>query len=279
MKLAQILSGIVVCFWLAFICFPLAWIALMSLKNTADIVAVPPKIIFKPTGENYRALFSETSALGGQGGFLLYFKNSLWITGGALLLTIALGLPAAFALSRLYFPGSERIAFTFLSFRFAPELAVLLPLYIIFQRLKLYDTYAGLILVYQVITLPIFIWMMRSFLQNIPKEVEEAARIDGASWWQIFWRVDLPLVKGGLAASVILCAILAWNNFMFGLILGGRNTQPVTVGALTFMSYEEVLWGQMAAAAMLIIIPELILAMMINRYLLRGLTFGFSSDS
>jgi multiple sugar transport system permease protein len=216
-----------------------------------------------------------TASVGGvRGGFWNYFRNSFIITAGAMGLTLLLGLPAAFALARFKFLGRSHIAFTFLTFRFVPELSIILPLYIIFQKIKLYNTYIGLILAYQLITLPLFVWIIRVFFDNIPRELEEAALVDGANWWYIFWQVDLPLVRGGLAAAFILCAIFAWNNFIFGLILGAQDTQPLTVGVLGFMSYEQVLWGQMAAASMLIILPELAVVALVQRYIVQGLTLG-----
>jgi len=261
-----------------FILFPIFWIILMSLKRPVDIISPIPRFFFNPTFNNYVELFSPTSALGGQGGFLSFVKNSLIVTNGALILTIIIGLPASFSLSRFVFRGKDSLAFTFLSFRFAPELTVILPLYIIFQKLGLYNTHYGLILAYQSITLPLFIWMMRGFFDEIPRELEEATLIDGGSWWDVFRWVALPLVQGGLAATIVLCWIFAWNNFIFGLILGGQNTQPVTVAALSFMSYEEVRWGQMAAASVVIILPQLLLAGLAQRYLVRGLTYGATAE-
>lgn len=261
---------------LIFLLFPIIWICLMSFKTPLDIISATPKFVFRPTIQNYMDLFATATAFGGgiRGGFWTYFCNSFIITAGAMGLTLLLGLPAAFALARFNFLGRSDLAFTFLTFRFVPELSITLPLYIIFKNLKLYNTYIGLILAYQLITLPLFIWIVNVFFQDIPRELEEAALVDGASWWHIFWQVDLPLVRGGLAAAFILCAIFAWNNFIFGLILGAQDTQPLTVGVLGFMSYEQVLWGQMAAASMLIILPELAAVAFVQRYLVRGLTLG-----
>ncbi len=261
---------------MVFITFPIIWISLMSLKSQVDIISAVPKFVFKPTIKNYIEIFTTSTAFGGgsQGGFWSYFRNSLIITIGAMMLTLFLGLPAAFALARFDFLGRSNLAFTFITFRFVPELSIILPLYIIFQRVKLYNTYFGLIIAYQLITLPLFIWIVSTFLREIPQELEEAALVDGASWWKIFWTIDLPLVRGGLAAAIILCSIFAWNNFVFGLILGGQDTQPITVGVLGFMSYEQVLWGQMAAASILIILPELIMVSFIQKHLVRGLMIG-----
>lgn len=261
-----------------FALFPLLWIFLMSLKDRADILAYPPKFIFSPTLANYREILLGDAAAGsqwvGNTDFVLYFKNTLIISVGAVLLSMLVGVPAAYALARFKFPGREDIAFTFLSFRFAPELAVVIPVFIIFRQLGLYDSYFGLILIYQLIGAPLLIWVLRGYFEDIPEEVEQAAMVDGYGWWGIFTKVALPLVLPGLAAAVILSFIFCWNNFAFGLILAGRNTAPLTLGLLSFFTVQEVKWGQLAAATIVTIVPELILAFAVLRYLIRGLTFG-----
>jgi multiple sugar transport system permease protein len=258
-----------------YILAPILWIVMMSFKNKADVISVPPKFIFTPTLDNYRALFSG----GGEGQmagstFLSYFKNSLIIAAGAVGLSVLIGLPAAYALARFRFKMRETLAFTYLSFRFVPEITIILPLYVIYQKLGLYNTYFGLILVYQLITLPLIVWMMRSYFEEIPVAIEQAAHTDGYSWFGAFTKLVLPLAAPGVAASVVLAFIFSWNNFVFGLMLGGQSTQPVTVGLMSFMAYNEVLWGQMAAATVVTILPEIILALLVQPYMIRGLTFG-----
>jgi multiple sugar transport system permease protein len=258
-----------------FLMGPLVWILLMSFKSSADVIAVPPKLIFTPTLENYLALFGlSRGGLVTAGAFLSYFKNSLILSVGSVLISLVLALPAAYALARLRFAAKESLAFTYLSFRFVPEITIILPLYVVFQQLKLYNTYTGLILVYQLISLPLMIWMMRSYFEEIPMAIEQAARTDGYSWAGAFFRLILPLVAPGIAATLILAFIFCWNNFVFGLMLGGTSTQPVTVGLLSFMGTNEVQWGLMAAATVIAIVPEMIMALAVQRYMIRGLTFG-----
>ncbi len=258
---------------LLFALFPIYWIILMSFKTPADVISHVPKFFFRPTFQNYRDIFTST-------GFSIIknLENSIIICSGAVVITLLAGLPASFALSRLRIKHGESLAFTILSFRFAPELAVILPLYVLFRKLNLYDTYVGLIWVYQLVTLPMFVWMMMSHYIEIPPEVEESALLDGASWWKIFWKIDTPMVMGGVAASTILSFVFAWNNFMFGLILSGEKTQPATVAALGFMSYEEVHWGKMAAASVLGMLPSIVLSSFFLRYLVKGLTMGAVKD-
>jgi len=257
--------------------FPFFWILLTSVKRPLDVIAAPPKVLFEPTTENYRAIF-----IGQQRGlyasarpdFLHFFLNSIVISSGAVALSFLAGIPASYALARYRFRFQEQLAFLFMSFRFAPFIAFLIPLYILFQRTGLYNTYHGLILAYQIITLPFTIWMLRSFFMEIPTEVEEAAKIDGCSWWGILTRVILPLSLPGIAVTLILGFMFSWNAFNYPLMLAGRQTFPVTVGAIQFISYEQVLWGQMAAASLVAVVPQLILSLFVQKYIVRGLTMG-----
>lgn len=258
-----------------YILAPIIWIVMMSFKSKIDVVSVPPKFTFTPTLDNYLALFGlgQVGLVTGSA-FLSYFKNSLILSLGSVLLSLVLGMPAAYAIARLRFAAKESLAFTYLSFRFVPEITIILPLYVIYQKLHLYNSYLGLILVYQLISLPLLIWMMRSYFEEIPIAIEQAARTDGYSWLQAFFKLVLPLAAPGIAATVVLAFIFCWNNFTLGLMLGGHSTQPVTVGLLSFMGTNEVQWGLMAAATVIAIVPEMILALSVQRYMIRGLTFG-----
>jgi multiple sugar transport system permease protein len=271
------LLGMAILILVVWTVFPFWWILLTSLKQPLDVIAAPPKIFFPPTGENYLAIF-----IGRQRGlyasarpdFPRFFLNSIVISCGAVILSFLAGVPASYALARFQFRFKEQLAFLFLSFRFAPFIAFLIPLYILFQRLGLYNTYSGLILAYQLITLPFTIWMLRSFFMEIPLEIEEAAKIDGCSWWGVLTKVILPLSLPGMAVTLILGFMFSWNAFNYPLMLAGRQTFPVTVGAIQFISYEEVLWGQMAAASLVAVVPQLILSLFVQKYIVRGLTMG-----
>jgi len=161
-----------------------------------------------------------------------------------------------------------------LSFRFLPELAVILPIYILYNRFNLFDTYYGLIWIYQLITLPLFVLIMRSFFQDIPQDIIDAAYVDGASPMKTLIRVVMPLCGPGIAAASILCFIFAWNSFQFALILGASRTQPITIGLLTYISFQEIQRGRMAAAATIGIIPSIIFAIISHKFIVRGLTLG-----
>lgn len=266
-----------------FIFFPFYWTFLMSIKNPIDVTNYPPKFIFQPTADNYLwtlGLVKQQEVTAGIRGqplppeFVRAFVNSLMICGGTIAVSLSAGVFAAYALSRFSFPGKENIAFTFLSFRFAPPLVIIIPLYFVYQRLKLYDTFAGLILGYQLITLPLTIWLLRIAFEEIPKEIDEAATIDGCAWWQKFLRIDLPLSRSGLVSVIVLSFIFSWNEFTFPLIVGGRITKPVPISMLDFVTYSQVLWGPMAAAILLGIIPNVLSVTFILRFLVKGLTFG-----
>jgi multiple sugar transport system permease protein len=262
---------------LAWTVFPFIWILLTSLKSPGDIISVPPTFVFTPTFDNYAAL-----VMGEQRGqysstrpdFPLFFLNSLIISLGAVALSVVAGIPAAYALARFDFPMKDGLGFVLMSFRFVPFIAFVIPLYLLYQKLGLYNTYPGLIFAYQLITLPFTIWMLRSFFQEIPLEIQEAAKIDGCSWLGVLTRVILPLSMPGISVTVILGFMFCWNAFNYPLMLAGRQTFPVTVGAIQFISYEQVLWGQMAAATIVAALPQLVLSLMVQKYIVRGLTMG-----
>lgn len=258
--------------------FPLYWVFLMSIKEPVDVIAYPPKFSFKPTLENYSVVLFGKSWLGKyetvRTDFPRYFLNSILTCSGAVVVSMLVGIPAALSLARYNFKGKENFAFTLLSFRFAPGLIVIIPLFVIFRKIGFYGTIPGLILAYQLLTLPFAVWLMRGFFEDIPVELEHAARIDGYSWFGVFWKIDMPLVSPGIAATAILSFIFAWNNFLFGHVLSSEMTRPVTPSLMGFISYEQVLWGQMAAAGIVTLLPSVLLAFFIQRYLVRGLTFG-----
>jgi multiple sugar transport system permease protein len=259
-----------------FALFPIVWMFLVSLKSGTELFTT--QFVFTPTLENYYAIFfGDPRAAAGvvaRQEFPRFFLNSLIVSSGAVIVSLLVGVPAAYALARFRFKGKEDLAFTFLSFRFAPELVVLIPLSVIYRQLGLYDTYAGIIWVYQLVTLPLLIWVLRSYFEDISPDIEQAAMVDGYPWWRIFWEILLPLVRPGLAAAALLAFVFAWNNFIFPLVLGGSNVQTVTVSALGYISSAQGFFNRMAAASVISSIPQIVLALSIQRYLIRGLSFG-----
>ncbi len=260
------------CAFVIFFVFPIVWILMMSLKSFRDIIAYPPKFVFAPTLENYRDILLAVD--GGMPDYVRFLFNSAVISGGAVALAVLLGVPAAYALARGNIPGRGHIAFMFLSFRFAPEMMVILPMFLLYTQVGLYDTYLGMILAHQLICLPLIIWIMMSFFQDIPRQIEEAARIDGASVFFLLRTVILPISGPGIASATIIAFIFSWNNLIFGLVLAGGSTRPVTMGILQAMTFDQIKWGLMAAAAMISAVPGMIAAIYLQRHITRGLTLG-----
>src|SRR5512140_486311 len=231
----KVLRGVALTLIVFFFLFPMLWVLLMSFQTNQDILRTPPRLFFTPTIKNYVALISgqiQTSA----GTLPAYYMKNLWnsalLSACAVLLSLVLGVPAAYAFARFKFRLGEDIAFTLLSFRFAPPILVLLPLQLYFQDIGLYDTYFGLVWVYQLITLPLILWIVRGYFEDISPDIEHAYRLDGHSWFKSMWKIAIPLARPGIAAAGLLAFIFAWNSFIFALVLGSRDVQPVTVGSL-----------------------------------------------
>ncbi|MGG7565494.1 carbohydrate ABC transporter permease [Rhodovulum sp. DZ06] len=273
----RILRGAAITLAILFFMFPIFWIVLMSFQTNETILRVPPSVVFQPTLENYMALITgklETAAGTLEIAFMGNLGNSLFLSSAAVAVGLVLGVPAAYAFGRLKFRGSEDIAFTLLSFRFAPPLLVLLPLTMYFQDIGLADTYVGLIWVYQLIVLPLILWIVRGYFEDIPADIEYAYRIAGHSFWATFRRIALPLAGPGIAAAALLAFIFAWNNFVFALVLASADKQPVTVGALAFVTASGIQYGQVAAGIVLSIAPTFALALYAQRHLVEGLSLG-----
>jgi multiple sugar transport system permease protein len=256
--LERTLRGIAITLVILFFMFPLFWILMMSFQTNETILRIPPSLNFSPTLDNYRALITgklETQAGSLDIAFMRNLGNSVLLSVSSVALSLLLGVPAAYAFARHKFRFSEDIAFTLLSFRFAPALLVLLPLTIYFQEIGLANTYFGLIWVYQLICLPLILWIVRGYFEDISPDIEHAYRIAGHSWFSTFRKIALPLAGPGIAAAALLAFIFAWNNFIFALVLASADKQPVTVGALAFITASGIQYGQIAAAIILSITP------------------------
>lgn len=275
--LERILRGIALTLVVIFFMFPILWIFMMSFQTNETILRIPPQLIFEPTLANYTALITGklmTAAGTLDIAFMRNLGNSVFLSVTSVAVSLLLGVPAAYAFARHKFRGSEDIAFTLLSFKFAPALLVLLPLTLYFQKLGLANTYIGLIWVYQLICLPLILWIVRGYFEDIPADIEYAYRIGGHSWFATFRKIALPLAGPGIAAAGLLAFIFAWNNFVFALVLASADKQPVTVGALAFITSSGIQYGQISAAIVLSITPTLALALYAQRYLVEGLSLG-----
>jgi multiple sugar transport system permease protein len=244
--------------------FPFFWMALNSFKTHDQITEYPPVFFFTPTLENVRNVFA-------QGQFVRYTWNSIVVSFGAVGLGMLLGLPAAYAIARYRQRG---FAFGILVCRMIPGIAFLVPWFIVFRFLGLLDSYLGLIVAHLVITVPLITWIMIGFFEEVPIELEEAARIDGCSRAGVFLRIALPLVRPGLVSAGILALIFAWNSFLFPLILAGVETKTLPVLVYSFMTFDFLDLGGIYAASTLITLPVVVMVLAVQRHFIRGLTIG-----
>jgi multiple sugar transport system permease protein len=249
---------------LAFFLFPLVWMILSSFKTNVEVTAYPPLWLFRPTLQNYADVFANNP-------FFSYVVNSTIVAVMAVGIGLLCGLPAAYTMARY---RQASLGFLFLMVRILPGIAFLVPLFVIYRRLGLIDTIGGIVLAHITIVLPLVIWIMAGFFEDIPRELEEAAMIDGCSRVGTFVRIVLPLSKPGIVAATILSFIASWNNFIFVLILGGDNTVTLPMAVYSFVSFEDVNWGGLTAAATVITVPILVLSLVVQRYLAGGLTMG-----
>lgn len=230
---------------------------------------MPPVWIFKPTLENYRLLLNSR--------FPGYFANSLIISIGTVTTSLIIGVPAAYGLARFRIRRKKDIDFFILSTRMAPPIAFIVPFYLLWSRLNLVDTYFGMVLVYILFTTALVVWMMRAFFEDIDREVDEAAWVDGCSKWGAFFRIALPSVRGGLVATSILAVLLTWNEFFYALILTSFNAKTMPVALPGFIGFVRLRWGELTAAATIVVTPVLIFAILVQRHLMRGLAGGYSN--
>ncbi len=245
--------------------FVFYWMITLSLKPQVEAAGYPPSFFrFTVTFKGYVEVFAKHP-------FLLYIWNSLVVAAGTTLLGLIVGLPAAYSIAQW---KQQKLALTILVARIIPGISYLIPWYILFRNIKMVDTYSALILTHLVVGLPITIWVMIGFFEDIPPDLREAALIDGCTDYGAFWRVAIPLVKPGVVATAILAFIFSWNNFLFSVILAGRNTRTLPIAVFNMIGYEEINWGPLAAAATLITLPVILLTLIIQRHIVTGLTFG-----
>ncbi len=247
---------------------PILWIGTQAFKSYFDTIAVPPKIFFTPVLDNFRQVLAKP-------GFLLSIRDSFIMAAGSSILGLLLGTPCGYALARLRYRGSEGIGFFLLITRMVSPIVIIIPLNRAFQFFGLIDTHAGLILAHTFINIGLVVWMMRGFFQDIPDSLEEAARLDGCSNIQAFYKVALPTTAPGLAATTIFCFLFSWNELMMALTLTSLQVRTTPVFIISeFVGYLAVEWGLLSAAGILIVLPMLIFVVAIQKNLVRGLTMG-----
>ncbi|MGO4128997.1 carbohydrate ABC transporter permease [Inquilinus sp. YAF38] len=241
------------------------WMLSLSLKPEVDNISYPPVLI--PTTlawSNYAQVFAENS-------FGRYFINSLIVTGSATLIGLVIGAPAAYGIARA---KATKLSVVVMIARMTPGLSYLIPLFLMFRWLGLMGTLWPQIITHLVITLPIVIWVLISYFEALPIELEEAGRIDGANRWQVFRHVVLPLTRPGLTVALLLSFIFSWNNFVFGIVLAGRTTRTLPVAVYNSLTFEQVSWGPLSAAALVVVLPVLVLTIVAQKQIVAGLTSG-----
>jgi len=293
-------AGTVIVLYAAISMVPLVWIFLTAFKSPPDSIAYPPKIVFKPTLDGYCNLFTTISrqtedyiaslppptnvcdriararnmVVAGPSNFVPRFFNSLVIAFGSTALSVLLGVTAAYAFSRFRVRGKDDLLFFILSTRMMPPIAVAIPIYLMYRELGLSDTRLGMILLYTAVNVSLAVWLLKGFIDEIPREYEEAALVDGYTRLQAFRKVVLPQAATGIVATAIFCLIFAWNEYAFATLLtsGQAQTAPPFIPIIIGEGGQD--WPAVAAATTLFLVPILVFTVLLRKNLLRGITFG-----
>jgi len=241
------------------------WMLSLSLKTEIDNIAFPPVFIPNPpTLDNFRAVFERND-------FLRQAWNSIVVSFGATAIALAVGVPAGYGIAKM---RATKAAVLILIARITPGLSYLIPLFLLFQWVGLTGTLWPIVITHLVLTVPIAVWVMIGFFEGLPAELEEAALVDGATIWQAFRHVALPLARPGITVATILAFIFSWNNFVFALVLAGRETRTLPVAVNNMLTFEQIAWGPLSAAALLVTLPVLVLTLIAQKQIVAGLTQG-----
>jgi len=247
--------------------FPILWMLLTSFKSELDAFSMPPHFLFRPTLENYEQILARAN-------YLHYAWNSIVTAGGATILGMIVAVPAAYAFAYHPTKRTKDVLLWMLSTKMLPGVGVLVPIYLICRDLNLLDSKTALVVIFALINLPIMVWMIYTYFRDIPYDILEAARMDGASTWQTMFRVLIPVSRGGLASTALLCLILSWNEAFWSLNLTTTSAAPLTALVASFSSPEGLFWAKLSAVSTLACAPILVLGWVSQRQLVRGLTFG-----
>ena len=243
---------------------PFLWMVYCSFKTPIELSKLPVNWLKGLTMDNYQKVFVQQN-------FFKFIKNSVIVAAGSTFFGLLIGLPASYSIARR---GQKKLSMLILTSRIVPGITFLLPLYIMFRELKMVDTYTSLILAHMLTGLPFIVWLMTPFFESLPKELGEAAVVDGASSLRTFVSIVLPLSVPGIVTATILSFTFSWNNFMFSIVLATNRTRTVPVAIYNFISYASIDWGGLMAAATVITLPILVLAVITQRYVIRGMTAG-----
>jgi multiple sugar transport system permease protein len=294
------LAGLLVVTYALVSMIPIVWIVLTSFKTPSDAIAYPPKVLFQPTLEGYVNLFTTRSrqtpeymaslpppetwydalvrtrnmVIAGPSRFADRYLNSIVIGFGSTFLAVFLGTLAAYGFSRFRVPLKDDLLFFILSTRMMPPIAVAIPIFLMYRQLGLSDTHLGMILLYTAVNLSLAVWLLKGFIDEIPREYEEAALVDGYTRFQAFLKVVLPQAVTGIAATAIFCLIFAWNEYAFVLLLTSGRAQTAPPFIPTIIGEGGLDWPAVAAGTSLFLLPILVFTVLLRRHLLRGITFG-----
>lgn len=272
LRIRNILGVVVAILFLLFTLFPVYWLILTSFKTTLDIVSPTPVFLIDYVElKNYIDPFS-----GMVGPYLESLRNSLIIAVGSIIINLSLGFLAAYGFSRFKLKGDVHLFFWTLTNRMAPPAIFVIPYYMIYSYLHLLDTHVGLIIVYTVFNLPLTIWLLKGFFDSIPKDLEEAALVDGHSQWYVLTKIIIPLSKAGIAVAALFIFIFSWNEYCFAMMLTSLNARTLPSSLSGFVTSVWMQWGYLAAVATVSIIPGLILTFLLSRYILSGMTLGLA---
>ena len=267
-KHKHLISAYIVSFFaIVFTLLPITWLFMLSIKTKGETFTKPPKWIFDPTVQNYIKLWDNDL-------FKDTFFNSIYITIISIVLSVTIALFAAYALKIYKIKFKTAFMQWLLLAYMLPEFLFVLPMFTIYQTMGIYDTYIGMAIIYQVHVLPFSIWMLRSFLEEIPKEIDDAAIIDGCGPIQAIFKIYLPLIIPGIVATAILNGIWVWNELAIALGLTFFDSQPITVGVASFRGYASIDWGGMTSSAIIAIIPMVLFAAFAQKHIVKGLTLG-----
>jgi len=247
---------------------PLVWMLLSSFKSKTDVTAPTPTLFFTPTLDNYVGLFT------GANNLTPYLVHSVLAAGFSAILAVVLGALAGYGLAHTRMRGKKHLSFWIISTRMAPIAAVVLPLFLIFRGLGLIDSVPGLILAYLTFDLPFAIWLMSAFFADVPPSLEESALVEGATRWQAYWHVVLPLTRSGLVTTFVLCLVFAWNDYAFALVFSGPSSQTLPMAASQLVTQTGIDWGQLCAIGVFVVVPMMLAGLAVRKWLVTGLTLG-----
>ncbi len=247
--------------------FPVIWVIMTSLKSRTEIFTIPPTIFFDPTLEHYAAALTAHEILPS-------ILNSLLIASGATIVTLLIAVPAGYAFARIRFPFRDRLSFFALLAQMAPPIGLIIPCFLLLSRVRMLDTYTGLIAVHMTLTVPFSIWLMITYFQDLPPSLEEAATVDGVSPFNVFFKVVLPNAWGGVGVTAIFAFIESWNEFLYAVVLTGLRTKTAPVAIFGFLAAEESRWGPFTATGVMIMAPVIIVALLAQRQIVKGMTLG-----